>query len=525
MGRKGAWVIRTLVVTIVVVVAVAVGAGAAVTGAAAKPKSGGTITFGGFQEPASLDPVQSSTATGTSGAIELAQMYDTIMRFDAKTGKYLPQTAESLTPSADYMQWTLVLKPNIDFQDGTDYDAAAVVSNLDRHFAPTSRSTSRGYAAFIKSYTATGPLTVEFTMSQAWPGFPVMFTDYAGMLVSPTALATLGAQQMNTAPVKAGAGPFMFESYKPKESLVLTKNPNYFDPPVYLDGMTFTWVPGFQATYDQLNRGLQCAFIRDPDVEAQAKKANLTVIPNPVQSGGMILMNNAAGHPTSDVNVRKAIAAAIDTKAVNARVFNGTAQVGTEFLQSSFPYYPGVPGPKFDTKKAKKLVAQAKDDGWNGEVRYSFVSTDPLQQNRATLFQAMLANVGVTLVPEPLDPNTRVTRVVVAPHDFDMTDWGLSTTADDSGFLRTRNYFFSTSPGNFESYSNPAMDAALNKVQQASTPAEKKAAWKEVAQIYTDDQIGYSYAVISNSVVCVKDVRGVVGDAQSSVHFDKASVS
>lgn len=57
--------------------------------------------------------------------MELATIFDTLMRLDAATGKYEPRTAKSLTASSDYSQWTLKLKPNIKFTDGTDYDASS----------------------------------------------------------------------------------------------------------------------------------------------------------------------------------------------------------------------------------------------------------------------------------------------------------------------------------------------------------------------------------------------------------------
>ena len=64
--------------------------------------------------------------------MELAAIYDTLMRFDPLTGKYEPLTAESMTPNADFTVWTLKLKPGVKFTDGTDYNVDAVKFTLDR---------------------------------------------------------------------------------------------------------------------------------------------------------------------------------------------------------------------------------------------------------------------------------------------------------------------------------------------------------------------------------------------------------
>jgi len=109
------------------------------TSGIAQPKTGGNITFATYAETNGLDPTV-SFATGVIGGAELAALYDVLMRYDPTTGKYSPGTAQSLEPNADNSVWTLKLRPNIKFTDGTDYDAAAVKFNIERHAAPGSTS-------------------------------------------------------------------------------------------------------------------------------------------------------------------------------------------------------------------------------------------------------------------------------------------------------------------------------------------------------------------------------------------------
>ncbi len=155
-------------------------AGATSSTSSKPPQSGGTINFGTFSETAGLDPIV-STGNGVTGFIEMAAIYDTIVRYNVKTGKYENNTAESVTNNADYTEWTLKLKPNIKFTDGTDYDAAAVAFGMNRHRSgipgappcaqlyacPGNLTSSTAYMALVKDIQVVDNLTAEIHLNPA----------------------------------------------------------------------------------------------------------------------------------------------------------------------------------------------------------------------------------------------------------------------------------------------------------------------------------------------------------------------
>src|SRR5688572_26038143 len=164
------------------------------------PVMGGSITIGVFSPPQGFDPIMSSSAHGTIGGIELMALYDTVVSWNPETGEYVPRTAESFEPNGDHTVWTLTLKPDITFTDGTAYDAEAVKFNVERHMQPTVRSASRFIlTTFVQSIEVTDPLTVEFTLTRSWTGFPFLFTRDVGLIASPTAIQAAG-EAFNTAP-------------------------------------------------------------------------------------------------------------------------------------------------------------------------------------------------------------------------------------------------------------------------------------------------------------------------------------
>ena len=112
------------------------------TGSAAKPKSGGSLTFGLYLEPDSLDPAV--TPYAVSHTI-MMNIYDTIVwRSDA--GDFVPGLAEKWEASTDGLTYTLSLRKGVKFHDGTDFDANAIKFALDHIVDP---STHSGYASTL----------------------------------------------------------------------------------------------------------------------------------------------------------------------------------------------------------------------------------------------------------------------------------------------------------------------------------------------------------------------------------------
>ena len=93
----------------------------------------------------------------------MGAIYDTLMRIDPATKTFVPQLAESMTSNADGSEFTLKLRPNVKFSDGTDYDADAVVFGLKRHVQYG--SALAGQVSSIKEYTVVDKLTVKFTLT------------------------------------------------------------------------------------------------------------------------------------------------------------------------------------------------------------------------------------------------------------------------------------------------------------------------------------------------------------------------
>jgi peptide/nickel transport system substrate-binding protein len=532
------------------------------------PQVGGTITFGEYSQPAGLDPIV-STGQGTTGAIEMAAVYDTLLGYDKTTKKYVPRIALSATPNSDFTVWTVKLRPGVKFTDGTDYNAAAVVEGMNRHRSGSANATAAGlqcapivacprnttssgvYMALVKDITAVDNLTVQFTLSQSYSSFQYALSAEPSMIPSPTALAKCDGSvapsqcAFNLKPV--GAGPFMVSSFAPKDSITMVRNPNYWGGSPYLDGLKFVDLgdAGSDKTLQSLQGGaLQAAFLRAPTAVSAAHAAGLPGTSTLEYSGGQLLLNNGAsvtcaaqkpaptctGKPdgvtkttpaTADIRVRQAIAEAVDPKVLDERGNNGKGKPTSDLLPPDFPWYPGVSGPKYDPEAAKKLVAAAKADGWDGKIRLTFNSS-PVATATGLAVQAELAAVGMN--PQ-LDTSKDVTGQVVqivTSKDFDVSTWGIALSPDDGALPGLAQNLASTSASNRVGFSDPLVDQALKDLFAASTDDQKKAAYKVIATEVYNKLPFMIWSTVEEFTAWSPKVHGITPTDRSSVFFDKA---
>ena len=527
------------------------------------PQVGGTLVYSSFLQPGGLDPIV-AVGGGNIGGSEMAAIYDTLLRFDTATGKYEPQTAESLAPNADFTEWTLKLKQTIKFSDGTAYDAAAVVFGLNRHRSglpgapacqeiiacPRNSLGTVSFMALVKDIQAVDQFTVKITLNEAWSGFPYALTSEAGMIPSPTALRKCDATKnpntcdFNLKPV--GAGPFLVDSFKDKDSINLVRNPNYWGGQVFLDGIkfvTFSDAGGTQ-TYNSFKTGqTQAAFLGVPTtvIEAHADKATGHSVL--LQSGTTLLLNSgvsvncAGGKPeplcvgktdgptasnpaTKDIRVRQAFAAAIDTAVLNARAYNGKAMHGSQMVQSDFRWFPNVAGPKYDPEAARKLVSEAKAAGWDGKLRLAFPRTITGEANGIAT-QAMLQAVGIDAQLDTTKDASAIANAVIVNKDFEVAVWGLSFSSDDGALVSLASNFLSTSGANFGGYKNAAVDQAIKDLRKATTDDQKKAAFKIVAERVAIDVPMLPLFKLEYFIVWSDKVHGIVPTSRNVMLWDK----
>ena len=150
--------------------------------------------------------------------------YQGLFGFD-KDMQLIPVLAESQSVSADGLVYTIKLKSDIKFHDGTPFNAEAVKVNFDRVTNPDNKLKRYNMYKNIAKTEVVDATTVRFTLKERFSPFINSLGHPSGVIISPAALAKYGNKGIAQNPV--GTGPFKFVEWKTTDYLKAAK----WEPP------------------------------------------------------------------------------------------------------------------------------------------------------------------------------------------------------------------------------------------------------------------------------------------------------
>lgn len=467
---------------------------------AGEPVRGGTLTFADYSEARSLDPTQ-TYATGASGGAALAAVYDVLMRYNTETGEHEPWVAESLESNADFTEWTLKLRDDVNFSNGTPLDAAAVVGSIN-YFMTNRGSDTALLAPNLKKMAATDASTVVFTMNSSWAKFPSMLAQGAGMILAPAAYAGKEFKPI-------GAGPFVLDTYAPQEEMILKANKSYWNGKPHLDAVRFVWPLTDDAKLASLNdRTADVAYLRNPVTVDRALSEDHVGSLQLTSLGNIVQINNREGRPGHDVRVRKAIALALDPAVDFQRTYEGKGLPGNALFPAESTWASSVAPLSLDEAEAKKLVEEAKKDGFDGKIRY-MDGTDPTSRAESVATKALLERVGFKVDIEGVASIADQIQKIYVDRDYDLSR-GATSVSEGDPYQRLQTSLNSTSPSNALGYANPEMDAALVELQAAGTDEATQAAIDKIVELWNETVPAVVVGANATFIAWQDDVHGVV---------------
>jgi peptide/nickel transport system substrate-binding protein len=476
-------------------------------------KAGGNLTLAGATQPGSTDPV--SPAPG--GNAQLAAVYDTLMTYDYEAKAYKPWIAKSLTSDAAHETWTLTLNPKVTYGDGSAMTAAVVKTSIERFKATPNAFSAQ--IALIKSIDATNPTTVVFHLASAWGTFPFLLTQQPGMIVN-TKVVAAATKLTTSAPADAGVGPYTVKSFTAGGSFVATAKSNWWGGPVCIKQITFQSIYDGPTMLNAFKSGTIQAFLTlDSSTQKQMLQAGdrQIVLPQPITSPIFFKVNK--GGPTADPQVRQAIQYALNTDAINQRVYNGVGLTSTAIVAPGLPGAPTVKPLGYDAAKAKSLVDAAKKRlNWDGKLDYTY-TVGSIQQNLAIITQSLLKQVGITLTLHALQ-QSKIIQQVYVQRNFQTVQWALQP--DPACVWCALTAFKTADPGNIGGYSNAQMDAALDTLRMASTDAEVTAATNAIQLIVNQTVPEASAGQVLWSLGVSPKLHGLKITTQLGILFDHA---
>jgi len=211
----------------------------------AAPK-GGKLVMGTDKFPSGLDPhVNSSWDVMRI----LVSVYDPLVWQDPETGEILPGLAESWEISDDGLRYTLRLRKDVSFHDGTPFNAEAAKFSLDRILAPETQSQyAKAFLGPTDSIDAVDEYTLRINLKTPSAYLLSGLSQTYVAMVSPAAVERWGSEyQLH----QVGTGPFIMKEYVPKDHVTLTRNDKYswapsifeHQGPAYLEEIEWRFMP------------------------------------------------------------------------------------------------------------------------------------------------------------------------------------------------------------------------------------------------------------------------------------------
>lgn len=457
--------------------------GADTDGVCTAERAGGSITYGSPVSAVTFDPNLTAASNASTGAFELAAVYDTLLGYDLETKESSPRILESVEANADSTEWTLTIADGVEFGNGDPLDAAAFVASVERSKSAQTQGLLLGQAIrLLDTIEATDPNTVVFRFTGPWAEFGDLLATRPFMIVN-TKIADERGDQFGTNPVGAGAGPYEFVSIEPGEEIILKAKENYWGGPVCIENVRIIPTEKPRLAADTLKTGeIDLTTIGDPIVSSELESDGFAGESIPGAALDLLVPNVAPGRPGADIDFRRAMAAAVDPEVVNQRAFEGALETATGIVVGDdSPYYSdALEGPTYDLDAAKQYVAEAKSNGWDGTTR---LLGREGQDELVLAVQAMLEAAGMQ-VTTAIVPTTELVQRVSIQKDFDIALWQL--TSGTGNVWASLNRFSTGAPRNDSGWSDPEMDAALAGVRQASTSKERQDAMLTLQDLWND---------------------------------------
>jgi peptide/nickel transport system substrate-binding protein len=479
-------------------------AGVQTTSSASGPlQHGGAITVAegsGFAGawPSGLDP-----ATNTNGAADqsyMSSIYGQLFEL-REGGKVVPDLATGWKISDGGKTVSIFLRKGVKFSDGTPFNAAAVVWNVQRDLK--SACTCKPTWPLDKKTPITTPNanTVEFHLTQPYGAFIAsLFDSNVSWIASPTAFKKMGAKAFSLRPV--GAGPFTVVSNTPSSVLVLKRNPSYWQQGrPYLDKLTFKSVSGDESALEAMQAGQVQAYenLSTPSLADQARKNGLVVTQQLGTSPYDIQLNTKIP-PFDNPKARLAIYYATDTNAIVQHIFNNMYPVTQGFTGPGGLFYsPKVPGyPTYDPAKAKQLVKQLGGLTINLGTINVLVATQTI-----TALQQMWQAAGMKVTIKSYD-------LLPLIQQFQRGKWQamLQTVGawDPAAGVGVMFRFSSQSP--FSGVHDPKLDALLGKAAATLDQGKRKQLYDQAAKYMAVHAYGPNLFAFAPANVASKNVAG-----------------
>jgi peptide/nickel transport system substrate-binding protein len=247
----------------------------------------------------------------------------------------VPELADSWAWSGDNKTLNFKLHQGVKWHDGKPFTSNDVKCTFDMLMGKSQqkfrKNPRKSWYDQVVDVTTNGDFEVAFNLKRPEPALLALLASG----YTPIYPCHVSPGDMRTKPV--GTGPFKFVEFKANESIKLTRNTDYWKKGLpHLDGIEFTIIPnrstailGFVAGKFDMTFPTEVSIPLLKDVKSQAPNAICVV--EPINVSTNIIVNSTAP-PFDNLDIRRAMAMALDRPAFISILNEGQADIGGTML-------------------------------------------------------------------------------------------------------------------------------------------------------------------------------------------------
>jgi peptide/nickel transport system substrate-binding protein len=455
--------------------------------AADQPKSGGILQMYHRDSPGSASIHEGATY---SLNIPFMPIFNNLVIYDQHIAQnslddIRPELAESWVWSDDKKTLTFKLRQGVKWHDGKPFTSADVKCTFDMLMGKSQQkfrqNPRKSWYEQVDEVVTSGDFEASFKLKRPQPSLLALLASG----YTPVYPCHVSPAEMRTHPI--GTGPFKFVEFKANESIKLTKNTDYWKKGLpYLDGIEYTIITNRSTAILAFVAGkLDMTFPTDvtipllKDVKQQAPNAVCVVAPLNVSTNIII---NSSAPPFDNIDIRHALALALDRKAFIQILLEGQGDVGGTMLpapdglwampKDMLEKIPGY-GPDINANReeAKKLMQKA---GYGPDKHLAVkVSTRniPIYRDPAVILIDQLKDIYVDAELDVVDTAQWFPKVARKDYALGLNLTGNAVDDPDQSFYE--NYSCG-SERNYTNYCNKDIEKMFGEQSQETDLEERK---------------------------------------------------
>jgi len=345
------------------------------------------------------------------------QITQGLLTFD-ENNELIPQLASSWE-ATDETTYVYQIRDDVTFSDGSPMTMDDVLFSIERIMNPDTASYLLWMFDNVESVEQTGDWELTIHLKEASASWKYIMATTAGHVISK---AHYEANQDSFGTAEGGlmgTGPYVFDSWTSGQEIVLKRNENYWDKnqTIAMDTLVFKIIPEDTTRVTALQTGEVDFTANTPADLLDTLKADENLNVQDVETMGVVFLAfNTERAPFNDVNVRKAVASAIDLKSIHDNIVKDAGQEGGCMPNSAtlftinpdewISYVEGAEACTYDVTEAKNYLAQSDYAG--GFDCTMIISEDSMRYSMALAIQEYLKelNINMELVKVSADEHT-----------------------------------------------------------------------------------------------------------------------